>query len=288
MPSPASASGCPTGAWARCCSACWPQSSGAALQPPWPGGVCPQAFCGKRCLRSPGHKAPKAEAACFSQGVGAAVVLTQWDGVGAPRGFGGGVGWGGGRTQHCRDWGSGLACTPEPVWMGGDQSRPSHPPASRGRQCQTPAHGFRAGLWPARKLPSVWPPPGPLTGARGWPRGLDGDSHLAPCRSHPRASPEALPAPREPHAPLLGGEGSPGALGVRFPEHVTPVALGPGPETNPRSRSWTQRLPVSSPGRLSPTLSPPLPHPQRLRRVALTLTTGLCPPGCLLSLFTHL
>lgn len=188
VPSPASASGCPTGAWPPCCSACWPQSSGAALQPPWPGGVCPQAFCGKRCLRSPGHKAPKAEAAASHGGRGRAVVLTQWDGVAAPQGLGGGggvggermgtgvgVGWGGNQRMGMGvGWGGGCGGVGggDSAAGAGGVAQPAHPsqcgwavtsaglltpPASRGRQRRTPAHGFRAGLWLARKLPSVWP-----------------------------------------------------------------------------------------------------------------------------------
>ena len=102
----------------------------------------------------------------------------------------------------------------------------------------------------------LYGPSGPLTGAQGWPRGLDGGSHLAPGRPHHvRLLRPCLP--RGSRTPLSWEGGSPEALGVCFPGRVTPVTLGPGPKTNPCSRSWTQRLPVSSPGWLSPACPRP-------------------------------
>lgn len=78
----------------------------------------------------------------------------------------------------------------------------------------------------------LYGPSGPLTGARGWPRGLDGGSHLAPgCPHHVRLLRPCLP--RGSLTPLSWEGGSPEALGVCFPERVTPVTLGPGPKTNP-------------------------------------------------------
>lgn len=145
----------------------------------------------------------------------------------------------------------GVAVVLTPRGRGGGSPCPPHVGGSAG-----PAHGLRSRPVAGQEAAFCIAPSGPTHRPRGQPSGPDGGSHLAPGRPHWHASALALPSLGEPHAPLLGGEGSPEALPVCFPERVTPVTLGPGPKTNPLSRSWTW-LPVSSPGRASPILHPP-------------------------------
>ena len=119
-------------------------------------------------------------------------------------------------------------------------------------------------------------PSGPAHRPRGRPSSPDGGGHLPPGRPHRRASALALPALGEPHAPLLGGEGSLEALPVCSPERVTPVTLGPGPKTNPfKAASLKPR-----PGR--PTLRPPrLALSGSHARPSRSPPASVLPPGLL-------